>query len=78
MTCDEALAALKAKAQPGRDVQMAAYHKAEREYLGVANPDTNDLVKDWRGVLDVAGRVRLADELWKTNIFEARLAAQNC
>ncbi len=75
MTLDDALSALKSRAQPGRGLQMAAYHKVERPYLGVANPDTNELVKSWRKVLDVAQRVALADALWQTNIYEARLAA---
>ncbi len=75
MTLDDALSALKAKAQPGRDVEMAAYHKVERVYLGVANPDTNDMVKSWRQVLSIKERVTLSAELWATNIFEARLAA---
>ena len=75
MTLDDALSALKAKAQPGRDVEMAAYHKVERIYLGVANPDTNDMVKSWRQVLSIEERVTLSAELWATNIFEARLAA---
>lgn len=75
MTLEQALAELRALAQPGRDKEMAAYHKVEREYLGVANPDTNDLVKSWRPSLGVEERVALARELWKTNIFEARLAA---
>ena len=75
MTPDDALNALRAKAQPGRDVEMAAYHKIERTYLGVANPDTSELVKSWRQVLSVEKRVTLADKLWATNIFEARLAA---
>lgn len=75
MTLDDALNALKAKAQPGRDAEMAAYHKVDRPYLGVANPDTNDLVKTWRQSLDVAARLPLAKALWDTNIYEARLAA---
>lgn len=75
MTLDDALNALRAKAQPGRDVEMAAYHKVDRVYLGVANPDTNDLVKSWRQALSVEERVTLAAELWATNIYEARLAA---
>ena len=74
MTPDQALTQLRALAQPGRDVEMAAYHKIDRPYLGVANPDTNDLVKAWRKVLSVEDRVGLADALWATNIFEARLA----
>lgn len=75
MTLDEALAQLRALAQPGRDAEMAAYHKADRPYLGVANPDINDLVKTWRKVMSVEERVALAHALWRTNIFEARLAA---
>jgi 3-methyladenine DNA glycosylase AlkD len=75
MTPEIAIEALRALAQPGRDVEMAAYHKVDRPYLGVANPDTNDIVKEWRKVLSVDERVALADGLWKTNIFEARLAA---
>ena len=35
----------------------------------------NDLTKEWRQEMDVPARVALADALWKTDIFEARLAA---
>lgn len=75
MTVDEALAALKAKAQPGRAEQMAAYHKVPRTYLGVANPDTDILVREWRKSLDLDTRLSLAEGLWHTDIFEARVAA---
>ncbi len=75
MTVDEALEALKALAEPGRGPQMAAYHKVPRVYLGVPNPATNDLTKDWRRKLSVPERVELARQLWDTDIFEARLAA---
>ncbi|WP_170758840.1 DNA alkylation repair protein [Ruegeria lacuscaerulensis] len=66
---------IKAHADPERAEQMAAYHKADRLYLGVANPVLNDLTKAWRQELDVAARVELADALWQTNIHEGRLAA---
>jgi 3-methyladenine DNA glycosylase AlkD len=75
MTLDEALDALRAHVEPGRAEGAAAYHKAEREYLGVPNPAINDLTKAWRRSLSVDERVVLADALWKTDIFEARLAA---
>jgi 3-methyladenine DNA glycosylase AlkD len=75
MTPDEALDALRAHVEPGRAEGAAAYHKAEREYLGVPNPAINDLTKAWRRSLSVDERVVLADALWKTDIFEARLAA---
>lgn len=61
--------------EDGRAQGAAAYHKVERQYLGVSNPVLNDLTKAWRQVLTVDERVSLADELWTTNIFEARVAA---
>ena len=75
MTLEEALDALSARIDPGRADGMAKYHKGKREYLGIANPDVNELTKNWRSDLDVNSRVRLAKELWDTDIFEARLAA---
>jgi len=66
---------IKAHADADRATGMAAYHKIQRPYIGVANPVISDLTKAWRQHLDVAERVQLADELWQTNIFEARLAA---
>lgn len=58
-----------------RAVQMRAYHKVDRRYLGLTNPQLNDLTKGWRGALDVQDRVAVADGLWRTDIYEARLAA---
>lgn len=75
MTRDDALEQLRAKADPTRAEQMAAYHKVDRPYLGVANPDTDILVRDWRQALDLETRLTLARDLWPTNIFEARVAA---
>ncbi|MEX5564181.1 DNA alkylation repair protein [Pseudophaeobacter sp. 1A16562] len=75
MTLDEALAQLRALIEPGRAEQMAAYHKQSREVLGIPNPALNELTKDWRQSLTVEERVALADALWNTDIFEARLAA---
>ena len=75
MTPDEAMAALKAHVEPGRADGMAGYHKAPRTYLGIPNPAINELTKAWRGQLGVEDRVTLADALWQTDVFEARLAA---
>lgn len=75
MNVDTALDALKSHAEPGRAEQMAAYHKAPRTYLGVPNTATNELTKEWRQTLSLNDRLALADALWKTDIFEARLAA---
>lgn len=75
MTPEDALAALTARGDAANAARMAAYHKAPRAYLGLANPGIDALVAEWRGALDVAGRVALADGLWRTDVFEARVAA---
>ncbi|WP_417719037.1 DNA alkylation repair protein [Salipiger sp.] len=75
MTPQDAIAALERHAVPGRSAEMAAYHKVPRRYLGVANPDTNALGTDLRRSLTLPERVALADGLWRSDIFEARLLA---
>ena len=75
MTLDEALEALRAHIEPGRAEGQAKYHKQSREVLGIPNPALNDLTKAWRRALSVEERVALADALWQTDIFEARIAA---
>ena len=69
------LATLHAAADAERAAQMRAYHKADRVYLGVTNEHINDMTKDWRAELDVATRIQVADGLWRSDIFEARIAA---
>ena len=75
MTLDDALTALRTHIEPGRAEGQKAYHKQSREVLGIPNPALNDLTKAWRRQLSVEERVTLADALWRTDIFEARLAA---
>ena len=66
---------LRALANAERAAGMASYHKIKREYLGLTNPQVNDLTKEWRQDMTVDERVEVADGLWQTDIFEARLAA---
>lgn len=75
MDLDHALAALEAHIEPGRAEQMAKYHKQSRVVLGVSNGAINDLAKGWRQTLDLSARLGLADALWQSDIFEARIAA---
>ena len=75
MTPGAAINALKAHVQPGKDAAMAAYHKAPRIYLGVANPDIDILTRKWRRELPLCKRIALADALWDANIHETRIAA---
>jgi len=75
MTLDDALSALKAEAEPGKAEEMAAYHKVDRPYLGVANPVIDRLAREWRQAITLEERLALARGLWDTNIHEARIAA---
>ncbi|MEM8580111.1 MAG: DNA alkylation repair protein, partial [Pseudomonadota bacterium] len=68
-------AQIEARADPQKAVEMAGYHKVDRPYLGVANPELDRLAKGWRTGLSVAQRAALAEALWQTNIHEARIAA---
>ncbi|MBU3029404.1 DNA alkylation repair protein [Paracoccus marinaquae] len=72
MTELDALADL---ADPDRAAKMAGYHKAGRLYLGVTNPQIHALVKVWRSDRDLDGRITLADDLWQSDVHEARIAA---
>jgi hypothetical protein len=70
-----ALAELRALADPVRTAGAAAYHKAERDYLGIPVPVLTGRAQAWRATLDLPGRVVLADALWRSDIHEARIAA---
>jgi len=71
----DALAALASRAVPGKADEMAAYHKAPRRYLGVANGEIDALAKGWRHALPLDARLALAAGLWETDVHEARIAA---
>lgn len=71
----DAIATLQAQGNPQKAAEMAAYHKAPRPYLGVANPAIDEAAKEWRAQVSLEERLTLAAELWDTNIHEARVAA---
>ena len=75
MTPEAALAALEARAEPGKAADMAAYHKAPRRYLGVPNPVLDEMARDWRRALPLPERLALAAALWDSDIHEGRIAA---
>jgi 3-methyladenine DNA glycosylase AlkD len=66
---EEALRKLKAKARPGQLEGMARYGMATQQRLGVSIPDLRNLAKELRK------DHKLAVELWKTGISEARILA---
>ena len=75
MTVEEALAALRAEADPERAAGMAAYHKVDRVYLGLSNATMTELATGWRQGIDLGARVDLARGLWDSDVYEARIAA---
>jgi len=74
-TTAAALAALTALGNPGKAGEMAAYHKADRPYLGVPNPAIDALAMDWRRGWSLGDRLAVAAGLWDSNVHEARIAA---
>jgi 3-methyladenine DNA glycosylase AlkD len=75
MTPQDALAALATTAVPGKAAEMAAFHKVDRPYLGVANPEIDRLARDWRAAITLDARLALAEGLWDSNVHEGRIAA---
>ena len=66
---------LEALANSQKATEMAKYHKVDRPYLGIANPDIYELCKKWRADTDLDGRLEIASTLWDSNVHEARIAA---
>lgn len=66
---------LQALANPAKALEMQAYHKVPRAYLGVAVPEVEALTDAWRAELTLDDRLTLAARLWATDIHEARVAA---
>ncbi len=75
MPTNAQLAQLEALENPAKAAEMAAYHKAHRRYLGVSNPEIDQLVDAWRAALSLDDRLALASDLWRADIHEARIAA---
>lgn len=70
-----ALDQLESLANPTKAVEAAAYHKADRRYLGIPVPALEPLVAEWRATATLDQRIQLAADLWDTDIHEARVAA---
>lgn len=75
MTPAAALDDLRALAESTRAAQMQAYHKVARTYLGLSNGTVAALATEWRKATDLENRVALAQSLWQSDIYEARIAA---
>jgi len=75
MNAQDAIAQIATAADPQKATEMAAYHKADRRYLGTATPEIDALCKSWRADLTLDARLALAKGLWDSNIHEGRIAA---
>lgn len=75
MSPQAALAALIARSDALKAAEMAAYHKVDRRYLGLAVTGIEELTAEWRAACSLDQRLALADGLWRSDIHEARIAA---
>jgi 3-methyladenine DNA glycosylase AlkD len=69
VTCDEILSTLRTLASPENVAGMARFGIVSREVLGVSMPELWPLAKQ------IGRHHDLADQLWQTDILEARLLA---
>lgn len=75
MTLEDAIAALRAEADPIRAAADAASLKTTREVLGIRPARLTELAKEWRQSLSVEDRLELANDLWEENLHESRIMA---
>ena len=75
ITLGDAIGVLQAQGDTQKAKDMHKYHKADRPYFGVANPDIDEAAKAWRAEVTLDERLTLASDLWDTNIHECRVAA---
>lgn len=81
---EAALAALAAAADPAAAEGLAARHRTATTALGVPAAQIAELCAEWRAAIEdalgkdeaaLAARMSLAEGLWASGVFEARLAA---
>ncbi|WP_406721013.1 MULTISPECIES: DNA alkylation repair protein [Thioclava] len=72
---EDALYALEAWADAERAAQLQAQTGTSCRVIGVTATGLTDMAAMWREALDNEGRVSLANELWQSGIYEARIAA---
>jgi len=71
----DAVKQLHAKANPKKAAEMKNSIKIDRVYLGISNQELNNTYKGWRASTSTNDRIRLAADLWDSNIYEARIVA---
>ena len=69
MLIEDAIASLQVHEVPERAEKMRLYHKVNRAYWGISNSAIDDLARIWRQELNLDERLKLAADLWNTNII---------
>jgi len=75
ISLNEALKQLHEKANPKKASEMKNSIKIDRVYLGISKQELNNTYKGWRVSTSIDDRIRLAADLWDSNIYEARIVA---
>ena len=70
-----ALDQLYSKANKIKAIQMKNSVKIDQVYLGISNPELDNIYKLWRMKIENEDRIKLATELWDSNIYEAKIVA---
>ncbi|MGY6549538.1 MAG: DNA alkylation repair protein [Roseinatronobacter sp.] len=71
----QVLDALRARGDPARAAEMAAYHKTERDFLGLPAAELDVMARDLRHSLPLAARCDLAQALWESGVHEGAIFA---
>ena len=74
-TSQDLIAALSAMGDSTKAAEMAAYHKTDREFLGVPAAALDELARGLRADLDLPTRCALAQELWQGRVQEGCVLA---
>ena len=75
ITFTDAIDQLHTKANSRKAAKLKNSIKIDRVYLGISNPELDNIYKIWRKKIDGEDRIRLAAELWDSNIYEAKIVA---
>ncbi len=71
----EVLAQLEGLGDPTKAAEMAAYHKTPRVFLGVPAAVLDEMARDLRREITLDARCALAQEMWASDVHEARIFA---
>jgi 3-methyladenine DNA glycosylase AlkD len=75
MTPENALAALHAEGDDARVAKQKSHFGASNTYIGIAPGRLEEMARAWRKDVAFPERLELANELWMSGIFDARLMA---